>query len=39
MIFIKHQENNIRGLRNLRIKEVINRAISNDPALWPFKLI
>jgi hypothetical protein len=31
------QEENMRLLRNLRIKEMIGRAKSNDPALWPFK--
>jgi len=33
----KLREENIRLLRNLRLKEMMNRAKSNDPALWPFK--
>ena len=33
------REENIPLLRNLRIKEMMNRAKSNDPALWPFKKI
>jgi len=28
---------NMTLIRNLRIKEMMNRAKSNDSALWPFK--
>ena len=28
---------NMPLLRNLRIKEMMNSAKSNDPAIWPFK--
>ena len=31
------REENMPLLRNLRIKKMMNRAKSNDPALWPFK--
>jgi hypothetical protein len=31
------REENMPLLRNLGIKEMMNRAKSNDPALWPFK--
>lgn len=31
------REENIRLLRNLRLKELVSKAKSNDPALWPFK--
>ena len=31
------REENIPLLRNLRIKEIMNRAKSNDPALWHLK--
>jgi hypothetical protein len=31
------REENMRLLRNLRLKEMMNKAKSNDPALWPFK--
>ncbi len=33
----KLREENMRLLRNLRIKEIIDKVKSNDPALWPFK--
>jgi hypothetical protein len=33
----KLREENIRLLRNLRLKEMLSKAKSNDPALWPFK--
>jgi hypothetical protein len=33
----KLREENMRLLRKLCIKEMIGRAKSNDPTLWPFK--
>jgi hypothetical protein len=33
----KLREENIRLLRNLRLKEMMIKAKSNDPGLWPFK--
>ncbi len=33
----KLREENMRLLRNLRLKEMISKAKSNDPSLWPFK--
>jgi hypothetical protein len=31
------REENMRLLRNLRLKEMMSKAKSNDPDLWPFK--
>ncbi len=31
------REENIRLLRNLRLQEMMAKANSNDPGLWPFK--
>ena len=33
----KLREENLRLLRNLRLKEMMRKAKSNDPTLWPFK--
>jgi hypothetical protein len=33
----KLREENMRLLRNLRLKEMLTKAKSNDPAMWPFK--
>jgi hypothetical protein len=35
----RFREENMTLIRNLCIKEMMNRAKSNDPALWPFKKI
>jgi hypothetical protein len=33
----KLREENMRLLRNLRLKEMIAKSKTNDPALWPYK--
>jgi hypothetical protein len=33
----KLREENMRLLRSLRLKEMMTKAKTNDPALWPFK--
>ena len=33
----KLREENMRLLRNLRLKEMMRKAKLNDPTLWPFK--
>jgi hypothetical protein len=33
----KLREENMRLLRNLRLKEMMSKAKTKDPALWPFK--
>jgi hypothetical protein len=33
----KLRAENMRLLRNLRLKEMIAKSKSNDPSLWPFK--
>ncbi len=31
------REENLRMMRNLRLKEMIGKAKKNDPTVWPFK--